>query len=115
MGDMNRIKSHMTPEESVDSTIGALEIAAEAGDWALVQFMLSKGSARLIDSDAGPKGQDVVKTLRQRLADALKCEEIHGKGSLLNPDHPFNSQMAEIAEAQRGKPTEIYLQRWLRK
>ncbi len=115
MDDTNRNKNSMTPADRGISTIYALELVANSGDWDLVDFMLSRESARLIDLDPDSRGSVAVRDLRQRLAEARKWEETHGKGSLLNPDHPFNSKMAEIAEAQMGKPTEIYFRSYLRK
>lgn len=78
--------------------VSAWATLEESGNWGALDLLLNgKGGERVERDSDEPLARRLAES-RRRIADALDHERVHGRGSLLVADHPFNVEMGPLLD-----------------
>lgn len=93
--------------------LGSVTLAEERGCWYSVRRFLDGRIFANIERFADAEVREYLAGVRSRLAEAEAYEGVHGKGSLLKLDHPWNAARPELIanliaalrkDGQEGQP-----------
>lgn len=89
-------------ESKIDPVfVGAWKTLEESGSWLALELHFTGKLGQKAARDANGEVAKRLEESKRRLAEALEYERIHGSGSLLVHEHPFNVRMARhLAKAQ---------------